>query len=125
MINKYKSFQELPVWKEAHSLTLIIYEVTQRFPKSEIYGLVSQIRRSSGSVGANIAEGFCRNSTKELIQFLYNSRGSCSETIYHLILAKDLGYLKQNDYLKLMNGYNEVGKQLNGWVSSLRKKLDH
>jgi|SRR3989304_6529010 len=122
---KYKEPEELPVWQKAHELTLTIYEETQSFPKSEIYGLTSQIRRSSSSIGANISEGFSRNSTKELISYLYNARGSCGETKYHLRLSKDLGYLKEDLYNKLLDGYNEVGKQLNGWITSLREKLSH
>ncbi len=119
---KYKKPEELPVWKKAHELTLLVYKVTKSFPKSEIYGLTSQIRRSSSSIGANIAEGFNRNSTKELIQFLYNARGSSGESLYHIRLARDLKYLKDDYYKKLENGYNEVGRQLNGWISSLRKR---
>lgn len=76
-------------------------------------------------MGANITEGFSRNSTKELINFLFNARGSSAETKYHIRLAKDLKYLGKKDFDNLLEGYNEVGKQLNGWISSLRKKLSH
>jgi four helix bundle protein len=120
---KYKTVEELPVWQKAHELTLLVYKATEKFPKSEMYGLTSQIRRSSSSIGANISEGFSRNSTKELLQFLYNARGSCAETLYHLRLSNDLHYLKLGVYRRLALGYDEVGKQLNGWISSLRKRL--
>ncbi len=124
MINKtYKSVEELPVWLKAYELTLKIYGVTKIFPKEEIYALTSQLRRSSSSVGANVTEGYARNSTKELLQFLYNARGSSAETLYHLKLALDLKYLKKSDYENLKEGYNEIGKQLNGWISSLKNRL--
>ena len=73
MLNKYKLAEEVPVWVKSHELTLLIYKLTEKFPRSEIYGLMSQIRRSAASIPANISEGFCRNTTKELIQFLYHS----------------------------------------------------
>lgn len=123
MVNKYKSVDEVPVFQKVHGLVLEVYKVTKAFPKEEVYGLISQLRRSSSSIPANISEGFSRNSTKELVQFLYNARGSCAETLYHLKLSKDLGYLKPDSYKFLKDGYDEVGKQLNGWISSLRRKF--
>ncbi len=124
MNNKiYKSVEELPVWLKSYQLTLKIYNLTKSFPKDEMYALTSQLRRSGSSIGANITEGYARNSTKELLQFLYNARGSSAETLYHLKLALDLKYLKKSDYENLKEGYNEIGKQLNGWISSLRKRL--
>ncbi|MBI3289919.1 four helix bundle protein [Candidatus Microgenomates bacterium] len=123
MVNKYQSVEEVPVWQKAHELTLVVYKVTKEFPGTEVYGLTSQLRRASSSIPANITEGFYRNSTKELLQFLYNARGSCGETLYHSRLALDLGYLTKVIYTQLKDGYDEVGKQLNGWIKSLRKKL--
>ncbi len=119
---KYKTVEEVPVWQKAHELTLLVYKVTRKFPKYELYGLTSQLRRSSSSVAANIVEGFNRNTTKELIQFLFNARASCAETKYHLRLARDLGYIEEKDYIGFMGGYDDIGKQINGWISSLRKK---
>ncbi len=125
MINKvkYSNVEELPVWNSAHKLTLAIYKVTSNFPKEEIYALNSQIRRSSSSVPANISEGFYRKSTKELIQFIYNARGSLGETKYHLRLAKDLNYIKSEVYAELIIQIEDVSKQLNGWLKSLKSKL--
>lgn len=122
---KYKSVEEVPVWQKAHEFTLLVYRLTENFPRQEIYGITAQLRRSAASVAANIAEGFSRHTTKELIKFLYNARGSCAETLYHLRLSKDLGYLQNKDFLRLKLGFDEVGKQLNGWITSLRKKLNH
>ena len=110
---KYKTFQEVPVWRNAHEATLLIYKVSAKFPKRELYGLTSQIRRSASSVPANIAEGFYRKTTKELIKFLYNARGSCGETIYHLILARDLKYLRKGEFDDLNQRYNDLARQLN------------
>lgn len=120
---KYKTFQEVPVWEESHQATLLIYKITAKFPKSELYGLTSQIRRSASSIPANIAEGFYRNTTKELVKFLYNARGSCGETIYHLILARDLDYLERKEFDNLCEIYNDLARQLNNWINSLKLKI--
>lgn len=121
--NTYQSAEEVPVWQKAHELVILVYKVTECFPKKEVYGLTSQLRRSSMSIAANISEGFYRNSTKELLQFLYNARDSLGETLYHLRLSRDLKYLREKEYQILKEACNEVGRQLNGWVKSLRSKL--
>lgn len=123
--NNYTQVEETPVWELSHSLTILVYEISSNFPKSEIYGLTSQIRRSASSVPANITEGFYRNSTKELIQYLYNARGSNGETIYHLRLSLDLKYIDKDQYDTLSNMCFEIGKQLNGWIKSLKTKINH
>ena len=120
---KYKTFQEVPAWRDAHELTLLIFKASANFPKSELYGLISQIRRSASSVPANIAEGFYRNTTKELNKFLYIARGSCGETIYHLILARDLKYLRKKEFDNLNQRYNDLARQLNNWINSLKRRL--
>lgn len=120
----YKSIEEVPVWIKAHQAAIKIYRITESFPRSELFGLTSQLRRSSSSIPANLAEGFYRKSTKELLQFIYNARGSCGETIYHLLLAKDLRLITQKDYDSLRMDYDEIGKQLNGWIKSLRSKIN-
>jgi S23 ribosomal protein. len=93
-----KDFKQLKVWSKAHELTVLIYGLTRSFPKDEIYGLTSQVRRSAASSGANIAEGCGRRSDGELARFLQIARGSASETEYHLLLAKDLGFLSAGDF---------------------------
>ena len=90
-----KDFKELKVWSKAHELTVAIYRLTRTFPRDEIYGLTSQERRSTASIGANIAEGCGRHSDGELARFLQIARGSASETEYHLLLAKDLRFLSE------------------------------
>jgi four helix bundle protein len=117
-----ESFRELKIWQEAHNLTLKIYKITKNFPREEKFRLIDQLCSSSASVPANIAEGTGRKSLKVYIQFLYNARGSLEETKYHLILAKDLGYIGIEEYEDLNRGYNEAGKVLNGLISSLKLK---
>jgi four helix bundle protein len=123
MVNSVKSFTDLKIWQEAHNLTLEIYCLTNKFPKQETYGLRAQLRRSAASIPANIAEGMGRNTTKELIQFIYNARGSLQETIYHLILAKDLAYINKDEFNKLNDRYNGLGKGLNVFLSKLNHCL--
>jgi four helix bundle protein len=84
-----KDFRRLKVWEKVHGLTLEIYMVTARFPREEMYGLTSQMRRCSASIGANIAEGCGKRGNNELHRFLYIASGSASELDYHLLLARD------------------------------------
>jgi len=122
-MEEIKSFEDLNIWKEAHYLTLEIYRIAQLFPKDEMFGLTLQLKRASISVPANIAEGMGRNTTKELIQFLYNSRGSLSEIIYYLILAKDLNYIDEDIYKELYDKYNGLGKGINVFITKLKEFL--
>ena len=95
------NYKELQVWRKAHAMTLDIYRVTARFPKEELYGLTSQMRRSAASVGANIAEGCGRRSDGEMCRFLQIARGSASEIEYHILLASDLHFLKKDEFQRL------------------------
>ena len=90
-----KDFKELKVWEKAHALTLQVYQETRSFPREEIYGLTSQVRRAAASVAANIVEGCGRRSDGEFTRFLQIARGSASELKYHLLLARDLHFLKR------------------------------
>jgi len=112
-----KSFEDLIVWKKAHELTLKIYKLTSNFPKQELFGLVSQIRRASVSVESNIAEGFSRNTIKERKQFYCISRGSLEEVKCQLIIAKDLEFISYKEYLNLKELMEEVGKLLYYWIN--------
>ena len=93
-----KDFRKLKVWEEGHKMTLTSYQPTSDFPKQELFGLTSQIRRCSASIPANIAEGCGRVGNSELHRFLQIACGSASELEYHYLLAKDLGYISQPDY---------------------------
>ena len=107
-----KDFKELKVWVKAHELTVTLYGITRKFPREEIYGLTSQLRRSAASIGANIAEGCGRRSDGGLGRFLQIARGSASETEYHLLLAKDLGFLSDVDYSSTAKRVIEVQRML-------------
>ena len=91
-----KSFSDLIVWKKGHVLFLEIYKISSFFPKEELYGLTSQIKRAIISVTSNIAEGFVRHSKKEKVQFYYVSLGSITEVQNHLIIARDLHFITLN-----------------------------
>jgi four helix bundle protein len=114
-----QSFRNLKVWEKAHALTLDIYRSSECFPRSELYGLTNQMRRSSASIGANIAEGCCRRGDAELGRFLQIALGSASELEYHLLLARDLAFLKLADHQRLNEAVTEVKRML----ASLLRKL--
>ena len=114
-----RNFQDLIVWKRGHELVLAIYTLTKRFPGEERYGLAAQVRRSASSICANIVEGY-KKSTKDFIRFLDIAQGSLEETKYHILLARDLGYLEQNDYKHLTALSDEVGLMLNSLIRKLR-----
>ncbi|MFH1749753.1 MAG: four helix bundle protein [bacterium] len=117
---KIKTFQDLRVWQKSHKLALIIYKITTKLPKHEQYILINQIRRSAISIPANIAEGMGRNTKAELKNFLYNARGSLQETIYFLILIKDLNYIDSEEYEKISKRYLGSGKAINIFLKSLK-----
>jgi len=114
-----KDFKDLRVWQKSHALTLAIYRVTQRFPKEEMYGLTSQIRRAAVSVAANIAEGCGRRSDREFRRFLQIARGSASELEYHLLLARDLRFPSAQEYTSVQAAVAEVQRMLTALVKSL------
>jgi four helix bundle protein len=120
---KVKSFEDLTVWQEAHKLTLEVYKLTVRFPVAEKYGIVSQLRRCSSSVPANIAEGFGRATTRELLRCLQIARGELEETRYFILLSRDLGYVNPEEYERVGQHCGIVGRLINALGSSLRRRL--
>jgi len=116
-----QDFKRLKVWDKAHQLTLEIYAASKRFPKDELFGLTSQIRRASSSVAANIAEGSGRRSRKEFIYFLGVAIGSVSEVEYFLILAKDLTYLDQLQYQNINTLADETKRMLISFLQKVEK----
>jgi four helix bundle protein len=114
-----KDFKELKVWKKAHQLTLTVYKATQNFPKEELYGLTSQIRRSCSSVPANIAEGCGRKGDTELGRFLYIAMGSASELQYHVLLGRDLGLLDESTHDRISNDVSEIKRMLASFIKKL------
>jgi four helix bundle protein len=117
-----KDFKELRVWQKAHSPALAVYQATRSFPREEIYGLTSQIRRAVVSMGANIAEGCGRRSDGELVRFLQIARGSASELEYHLLFARDLKLLTSNVYEDFEKKLVEVQRMLTSLVSSIGER---
>lgn len=115
----YNDTNKLLVWQKSHDLVLKVYDVTKRFPKDELFGLTSQVRRAVVSVPSNIVEGKARGSNKEYKRFLLMARGSLEEVKYQLFLAKDLKYISENEYTNLKRNTDEVGKMLNGLIGKL------
>ena len=115
-----KDFKNLKVWAKGHELTLQIYRCTRSFPKEELFGLVSQMRRSSSSIGANIAEGVGRKSDNELARVLHIARGSASEFEYHLLLARDLGLISGSDFSGLTRQADEVQRMLTSLIQQVQ-----
>jgi four helix bundle protein len=113
------SWRDLQVWQKAHAACLAVYRLTAAFPPEERYGLGSQLRRSSSSVPANIAEGKGRATNADFRHFLIISRGSLEETRYHLLLAHDLGYLNPAVHEATEAAYTEVSRMLNALIRSL------
>ena len=114
-----KCFTDLVVWQKAHGFVLSIYEFSNTFPRSEMYGLISQLRRAAVSVPANIAEGFRRRTDADTMRLLNYAQSSLEECRYYLILARDLGY---GDDAKIARQLEEVSKVLAGYVNAIRKK---
>ena len=115
-----KDFRSLQVWDKVHRLTLSSYRLTATFPKSELYGLTSQIRRCAVSTAANIAEGCGKPGNGEFQRFLNIAAGSASELEYHFLLARDLGYLSETDYPQFNAAVVEVKRML----ASLARKVE-
>jgi four helix bundle protein len=115
-----KNFRDLKVWEKGHELTLAVYKATARFPNEERYGLTSQIRRSSVSVPANIADGCGRGSDADLARFLHIAAGSASELEYHLLLANQLDMLNAPDHKRLTKEVTEVKRMLTSFIQKLK-----
>ncbi len=117
---KIKSFTNLRVWQEGHKLVLIIYKVTKKFPKAELFSLTSQMCRAVVSITSNIAEGFSRQSFKEKLRFYYIALGSLTEIQNQLLIARDLGYLNQVEFNKVAEQTINVHKLLNSFITKTK-----
>jgi four helix bundle protein len=115
-----KDFRSLQVWQKSHQLSLSIYKATRDFPKDELYSLTNQVRRSSVSIGANIAEGCGKDSDAELRRYLLIAMGSSSELENYLLLARDLEYLENTEYEILQKELVELRKMLNAFIQKLK-----
>ncbi len=116
---KIKSYSDLNIWKRSISLVEEIYKITKNFPKEEIYGLTSQLRRSAVSIPSNIAEGFMRFHNKEYRQFLYISLGSCAELTTQIIISSHLSYLNSEETEEILNEIDEISKMIMGLIKKL------
>ena len=118
-MGKIESDEDLEVFKRAHQLTLKIYKISENLPRDEIYGLISQMKRAAASICANLLEGSYRLNRAEYRQFVGIARGSSGELKYHVMLAKDLGYISADDYASLKIELDEITKMLRGLATSL------
>lgn len=116
-----KNYEELEVWQKAHALTVCLYEATAKFPRSEMFGLTSQIRRAAGSIGANLAEGCGRWNEVELARYVQIAMGSASELQNHLRLSKDLGFLTEPAYSSLLKAVIGIRQMLTALLQTLRR----
>lgn len=115
-MEKTKRFNELIIWQKAHEFVLEVYSMTKKFPKEELFGLTSQLRRAAVSVPANIAEGYRKRGKLDKARFFNIAEGSAEECYYYMILANDLGYADTENLKRLLN---EVGKLLNAYSQSI------
>jgi len=118
-----KDFRQVQVWEKSHQLALAVYKATKDFPKEELYGLTSQIRRASMSIPTNIAEGCGKYTDADFARFLQIAMGSASETEYQLLLAHDLGFLPTTKYEQLNTDVVEVKRMLASLLKTLRTNI--
>ena len=116
-----KTHKDLDVWKRSIEFVVSIYKLTSSFPKEELYGLTSQIRRCSVSIPSNIAEGAARNHDNEYRQFLYISLGSAAELETQLIISNRLGYIDNKQVLVSIDEINTISRMLQGLIKSINK----
>lgn len=118
-----KNYRDLIAWQKAMAFVTGVYRVTGHFPRDEIYGLTSQLRRAAVSIPSNVAEGHGRKSTREFLNFLSIAYGSLNETQTQLLIAQQLGYLNESDCTVLLEQSYELARLINGLSRSLTAKL--
>ncbi|MFH1565492.1 MAG: four helix bundle protein [bacterium] len=121
-MEKIKTFTDLVAWKEAHKLVIMIYEITKKFPKEEMFGLTNQLRRAAVSISSNIAEGFSRKSRDDKSRFYYMAQGSTTEVQNQLLIARDVKYFANEEFNKIANQTVLVHKLINGLIKSSMTK---
>ncbi|MBI5854797.1 MAG: four helix bundle protein [Nitrospirae bacterium] len=114
-----RNFRDLEVWKLGKAIVIDAYQLTKAFPRDELYGLVSQIRRASVSIPSNVAEGFNRRHNAEYRQFLYVALGSCAELETHIEIAQDLGFMKATEEERLLEQLDHESKMLRNLIKRL------
>lgn len=118
---KIQTFTDLNAWKEAHKLVLAVYELVKSFPKEEVFGLTSQMRRCAVSVTSNIAEGFSRQSYKDKVHFYVMAQGSLTELQNQLLIARDVNYMSTDAFQRLEAQAVSVHKLLNGLIKKSKE----
>ena len=118
-----RSFTDLNTWKEGHRLVVMVYEMTKKFPREETYSLIDQMRRSASSVTSNIAEGFGRQTYKEKVQYYYQAQGSLIELKDQILIARDVGYLQENDFKAIARQANIAHQLLQGLLQKTKSFL--
>ena len=111
-----EKFTDLKTWQEAHQVVLDVYKITKKFPKEELFGLSSQMRRSAVSITSNIAEGFGRNTLKDKAHFFYQARGSMTELRNQFIISKDIGYISELEYSNMEKKADDTQRLLHGLI---------
>ena len=119
-----RDYKKYDIWKLSHSLTLEIYKITEHFPKEEVFGLTSQIRRASSSIGINIVEGCGRGSDEDFKRFLRNASGSAFEVEYILLLSKDLNYISEEQFLKLSPKAEELKMKISKLILKIEDDIN-
>jgi four helix bundle protein len=119
-----RNYRELEVWQKSHKLTLDLYKLSRAFPKEELYGVTSQLRRAAVSIGANLAEGCGRRTGAELARFVRIAMGSASELDYHLLLCRDFEFITAAEYERQSRELVRVRKMLTGLLASIEEQLE-
>lgn len=122
---KIKSFTDLNAWKESHKLALLIYEATKNFPREEVFGITSQLRRCAISICSNIAEGFSRNTYKDKIQFYSIAQGSVTELQSQVLIARDIKYLTKGSFEEVADQSIVAHKLINGLIKKSKEIVNH
>lgn len=118
-----RDYKKIKAWELADDLAVLVYGVTQKFPKSEIYGLTSQIRRAAVSTAANIVEGASRRTKADYLHFLYMAKGSLAEVGYYVHLSKRLDFITSDEYSKLNALHQEASATLYGLIKSVEREV--
>ena len=119
-----RDYKKYDIWKLSHLLTLEVYKITESFPKEEIFGLTSQIRRASSSIGINIVEGCGRGSDEDFKRFLRNASGSAFEVEYILLLSKDLNYISEDKFLELTPKAEELKMKISKLILKIEEDIN-
>ena len=119
-MEKTKHYQDLLVWQKSIDLAEAIYTVTKNYPKEEMYGIISQMRRCAVSIASNIAEGQSRGSSAQFAHFLSISKGSISELETQLFISKRLKFISEDEYNQVQNNLSEIGRMLNGLIKAIK-----